>query len=174
AIPGDPDSVRLRSVLALAETPTFRVLQAEGFPADPEHPDARAYLTGAAETVSGGLALELDGRRLALRSEAAELIFPPGAGGLPTMKLGVVYRADLPPATADATSALTYRDGNYPERAGWKEIVATTASGVTLVGSTVPDHDRSRELTDYPTDPTASPPQTVEAQVLFARPALST
>ena len=92
------------------------------------------------------------------RCEGAELLFPPGAGGLPTLKLGVVYRAALPRSDRPPVSTLTYRDGNYPERAGWKEIVATTAPGVTLVSSTVPEQDRSRELTDYPIDPAESPP----------------
>jgi ABC-type nickel/cobalt efflux system permease component RcnA len=168
----EPDGVRLRYVLDLAEIPTFQALQAEGLPAEPEHPGVRAYLARAVETLADGLAVELDGRRLPLRSEAAELVFPPGAGGLPTLKLGVVYRAALPRGDAPAASTLTYRDGNYPERAGWKEIVATTAPGVTLVDSTVPEQGRSRELTDYPTDPADSPPQALEAQVVFARAAL--
>ena len=76
----------------------------------------------------------------------------------------MVYRAALPREDAGATAALTYRDGNYPERAGWKEIVATAAPGVTLVASTVPERDQSRELSDYPTDPAVSPPQALEAQ----------
>ncbi len=103
-----------------------------------------------------------------------ELIFPPGAGGLPTLKLGVVYRAALPRGDAPPASALTYRDGNYPDRAGWKEIVATAAPGVTLLASTVPERDRSRELADYPTDLAESPPQALEAQVVFARTGLPT
>jgi ABC-type nickel/cobalt efflux system permease component RcnA len=169
AIRVEPDGVRLRYVLDLAEIPTFQALQAEGLPAEPEHPGVRAYLARTVEALADRLTVELDGRRLPLRSEGAELIFPPGAGGLPTLKLGVVYRAALPPGDGPATAALTYRDGNYPERAGWKEIVATAAPGVTLVGSTVPEHDRSHELADYPTDPAESPPQAIEAQVVFAR-----
>jgi ABC-type nickel/cobalt efflux system permease component RcnA len=170
----EPDGVRLRYLLDLAEIPTFQALQAEALTAEPEHPGVRAYLARTAERLADGLALELDGRRLALRSEATELIFPPGSGGLPTLKLGVVYRVALPRGDAGATATLTYRDGNYPERAGWKEIVATAAPGVTLVVSTVPERDRSRELSDYPTDPTGSPPQALEAQVVFARAALAT
>ena len=164
-----PDGVGLRYVLDLAEIPTFQILQAEGLTVDAETPEARAYLLRAAETLAGGLTLELDGRRLALRREAAELTFPPGSGGLPTLRLAVAYRAALPREGAGATAALTYRDGNYPERAGWKEIVATAAPGVTLVASTVPERDQSRALSDYPSDPAVSPPQALEARVVFAR-----
>ena len=28
---------------------------------------------------------------------------------------------------------LDYRDGNFPERAGWKEVVATAGPGLTLL-----------------------------------------
>jgi ABC-type nickel/cobalt efflux system permease component RcnA len=164
-----PDGVGLRYVLDLAEIPTFQILQAEGLAGDAESPEARAYLLRAAETLADGLTLELDGRRLALRKEAAELTFPRGAGGLPTLRLAVAYRVALPREDAGATAALTYRDGNYPERAGWKEIVATAAPGVTLVASTVPEQDQSRALSDYPTDPAVSPPQALEARVVFAR-----
>ena len=86
----------------------------------------------------------------------------------------MVYRAALPPGDGPATAVLVYRDGNYGERAGWKEIVARAAPGVTFVASTVPEHDRSRELTDYPADPAESPPQALEAQVVFARPSSPT
>ena len=106
--------------------------------------------------------------------ESSDLIFPPGAGGLPTLKIGAVYRASLPPAEPSAALVLTYRDANYPGRAGWKEIVASAAPGVTLVESTAPERDRSRELTDYPTDPAESPPQALEAQVVFTRVAAPT
>ena len=150
AIRVEPDGVRLRYVLDLAEIPTFQALQAEGLPAEPEHPGVRAYLARTVEALADGLTVELDGRRLPLRSEGAELLFPPGAGGLPTLKLGVVYRAALPRGDGPSTAVLAYRDGNYPERAGWKEIVATAAPGVTLVASTVPERDRSRELSRLP------------------------
>ena len=174
AILVEPEEVRIRYVLDLAEIPTFQALQDAGLPAEPEHHGVRAYLARAAVTLAEGLVLELDGRRLAFGIVETEIIFPPGAGGLPTLKLGVVYRAALPRGDAAPSSALTYRDGNYPDRAGWKEILATAAPGVTLLASTVPERDRSRELADYPTDLAESPPQALEAQVVFMRTGLPT
>src|SRR5207247_2249497 len=64
---------------------------------------------------------------------------------------------------------LHYRDTNLPGRAGWKEIVVTGGSGVKLVQSSVPARDRSRELAEYPTDLLTSPPQDLEAHVVFMR-----
>ena len=169
AIRIEPDAVRLRYLVDLAEIPTFQALQESPLPLEPQHPAVRAYLARTVETLGDALTLELDGRRLALRVESSDLIFPPGAGGLPTLKIGAVYRASLPPAEPSAAPVLTYRDANYPGRAGWKEIVASAAPGVTLVESTAPERDRSGELTDYPTDPAESPPQALEAQVVFTR-----
>jgi ABC-type nickel/cobalt efflux system permease component RcnA len=167
AIEIEPSVVRLRYVVDLAEIPTFQALQESPLPFEPEHPAVEAYRAKVAETLRDALALDVDGRRLALQVESSDLTFPPGAGGLPTLRIGVVYRAALPHAEGTAVRELSYRDANYSDRAGWKEIVARAASGVRLVESTVPERDRSRELSDYPTDPAESPPQILEAQVAF-------
>src|SRR5262245_43249876 len=123
------DAVRLRYLLDLAEIPTFQALQAAALLPEPENPAVRAYVAETAAALADGLVVELDGRRLAFRVETSDVVFPPGAGGLPTLKIGAVYRAALPPAERDGAGVLTYRDTNYPERAGWKEIIVTAAPG---------------------------------------------
>jgi ABC-type nickel/cobalt efflux system permease component RcnA len=168
AIEIEPSVVRLRYVVDLAEIPTFQALQEFPLPLEPEHPAVEAYRARTAETLRDALALEVDGLRLTLQLESSDLAFPPGAGGLPTLRIGAVYRATPPPAEPAAVRVLTYRDANYSGRAGWKEIVARGALGVRLIESTVPERDQSRELTDYPTDPAESPPQLLDAQVVFA------
>jgi ABC-type nickel/cobalt efflux system permease component RcnA len=112
----------------------------------------------------------VNGKRLTLHAASHDVIFPPGAGGLPTLKLGILYRAALERAPAGAHQ-LRYRDENFPDRAGWKEVIAVAGEPITLVESSVPDRDRSRELADYPTDLLNSPPQVLEARVVFALPA---
>jgi ABC-type nickel/cobalt efflux system permease component RcnA len=168
AIQVEPGVVRLRYVLDLAEIPTFQALQASPMPTEPEHHVAQAYLARTVETFRDALVVEVDGRRVPLEVESSDLAFPPGAGGLPTLRIGAIFRATTPPAKPEAARVLVYRDTNYPGRAGWKEIVAGAAPGIRLIESTVPERDRSRELTDYPTDPTDSPPELLEAQVVFA------
>ena len=68
---------------------------------------------------------------------------------------------------------LSYRDGNFPGRAGWKEIIAIAASGARISDSSVPEIDRSSQLNDYPTDLLNSPPQELEAKVAFTTGAMS-
>ena len=161
------DSIELRYVLDMAEIPTFQELQDTGLVPEVEHPSVHGYLVQKTEALKAGLLLEVNGRYLPLQVVSSEILFPPGAGGLPTLKLGVVYRTPLDPAPADTLYSLHYRDSNFPGRAGWQEIIARTSSGITLIRSSVPDTDRSRALTDYPTDLLNSPPQVLEAQVLF-------
>jgi len=84
------------------------------------------------------------------------------------MKLGLVFRAPLPDTLAPRLRQLSYEDRNFPDRAGWKEIVADSGSGVALAVSSVPEQDRSRRLSDYPTDLMNSPPQVVQAALTFA------
>src|SRR5262249_36998265 len=135
-------------------------------------PGLHDYLVQKSEVLRGGLQLEVNGRQLDLQSVAHEVIFPPGAGGLPTLKLGLVYRAPLDSTTPDEPYRLHYRDNNFPGRAGWQEIIAVAAPGIGLVQSSVPGTDRSQALTNYPTDLLNSPPQVLEALVLFRKEAL--
>src|SRR6266487_961931 len=92
-------------VLDLAEIPTFQAGTI----------DPRAY----ARRIGHGVSLTLDGRAAPAIPVATALAHPLGAGGLHTTRLEVLLRG---PRLAHP-SAVTYRDGNYSNRIGWKEIV---------------------------------------------------
>jgi ABC-type nickel/cobalt efflux system permease component RcnA len=160
-------SIEVRYVLDLAEIPTFQEIQDSGIVAETGHASLGPYLARKAEALGSGLVLELNGRRLTLERGTREILFTRGAGDLPTMKLGVVYRAALDARAVQPQNHLVYRDGNYPERAGWKEVIAGTGPRVAVLEASVPERDRSRALADYPTDLLNSPPQDLEAAVTF-------
>jgi ABC-type nickel/cobalt efflux system permease component RcnA len=162
------DGVRVRYVIDMAEIPTFQEIQEHALVAEPGHPSVAPWVARMADSLGRGLRLDVGGRRLALAPGTTEILFPPGAGGLPTLKLGVVYQAPLDTA-AGGPLELHYADENFAGRAGWKEIVVRAGAGVTLVGSTAPATDRSGGLSDYPVDLLNSPPQDVEARVTFTR-----
>ena len=166
AIRIEADALRLRYVIDMAEIPTFQELREAAIAPQESDPRLPAYLSRRVEALRAGLSVELNGQRLPLDLEGSEVIFPPGAGGLPTLKLGVRLRAQREGGASRITE-LRYRDANFPGRAGWKEIVATGGEGIALINSSVPQHDRSQGLTDYPTDLLNSPPQDVEARVVF-------
>jgi ABC-type nickel/cobalt efflux system permease component RcnA len=161
------DAIEVRYIIDMAEIPTFQEIQETGITAKIEDPNVQAYLARKAEAFRDGLLLELNGQRLTLQVESGEIIFPPGAGSLPTMKIGVVYRAKLSGNPTGGPYSLTYRDGNFPGRAGWKEIIAVAESGAKILNSSVPETDRSSQLSNYPTDLLDTPPQQLEARVMF-------
>jgi ABC-type nickel/cobalt efflux system permease component RcnA len=167
AIRLDKDTVELRYIIDMAEIPTFQEIQESGIVPKTGDSGLQPYLERRVEMLRDGLRLEVNGGRLAPSVESREIIFPPGVGGLPTMKIGILYKAKLGDAK-DGEYRLTYRDGNFPGRAGWKEIIAVVGSSVRILNSSVPEVDRSSQLNDYPTDLLNSPPQELEAKVVFS------
>jgi len=121
------DRAYVRYVLDLAEIPTF---QDRGTP------------TGAyVQRIRHGLRLSVDGTRASLVPVARALAHPPGAGGLQTTRLEVVFRGPR----IDAGTRVDLRDTTYADRIGWKEIVVGEAAS------------RSHELRAYPKDLLSSP-----------------
>ena len=160
-------SVNVRYVIDMAEIPTFQEMQQSGFAARQDDPSLQAYLKARALSLAKGLTVTLNGRALVLQPVSQSAIFPPGAGNLPTMKLGLVYRAVLSGVSAER-SELSYQDLNFPGRAGWKEIVISVGPGVQLADGLPLQADRSSMLTNYPTDLLNSPPQDLAATVAFS------
>ena len=166
AIRVDRETVEIRYIIDMAEIPTFQEIQESGIVPMTGDSGLQAYLERKAEMLRDGLTLEVNGQRVAPSAESREIIFPAGAGGLPTMKIGILYKAKLGDAKG-GEYVLSYRDGNFPGRAGWKEIIALADSGARILNSSVPETDRSSQLNDYPTDLLNSPPQELEAKVAF-------
>jgi len=161
------DSVEVRYILDLAEIPTFQEIQQTGLVPKSDDPSAASFLARKSDVLREGLSFEINGQRIPLHIASREIIFPPGAGGLPTMKIGIVYKAKLSVNSTPGAFLLNYRDGNFPGRAGWKEIIAVAQPGAKILNSSVGDTSRSSELNDYPTDLLNSPPQDLEAHVNF-------
>jgi nickel/cobalt exporter len=166
AIRVDKETVEIRYIIDMAEIPTFQEIQETGIVPQAEDSSLDTYLKRKTEMLGRGLILEVNGLSLTLFPESREIIFPPGAGGLPTMKIGILYKAKLGDAKG-GEYVLSYRDGNFPGRAGWKEIIAFADPSASILNSSVPETDRSSQLNDYPTDLLNSPPQELEAKLAF-------
>jgi nickel/cobalt transporter (NicO) family protein len=160
-------AIDLEYIIDMAEIPTFQEIQEKGLVPQRSHPSVARYLVRESETLKAGLILRLNGRPLSLETVSSGAIFPPGAGGLPTMKMGFLYRAVFRSPLGRSPSPLHYIDGNFAGRAGWKEVIAVAGAGGALVDSTVPSRDRSSELSNYPTDLLHSPPQILMADLAF-------
>ena len=172
----EPDGVRLQYFIDLAEIPTYQELQqasltsADTAAGAGTSPALLNFVASKGAELARGLSLRLDGDAVPLHLVSTAIIFPPGAGGLPTMKLGYVFIAAYPHGVGAAQANLSYIDSNYPGHAGWKEVIVTGPAAIILASS-APATDRSRELSDYPTDMLTSPPQDLAATVRVALPA---
>lgn len=160
-------SLELRYLIDMAEIPTFQDMQQSGITARSDDPKLQSYLTAKSSEFAAGLHVTVDGHEVVLRPISQNVIFPPGAGGLPTMKFAFLYRARIAESCKLGACQVNYEDSNFPGRAGWKEIVVKTGRDIVLASSTAPDHDRSSQLSNYPTD-LVSPPQALQARVTFS------
>src|SRR6202453_290888 len=163
------EGIRVSYIIDLAEIPTYQELQQGNVTANVSDPAVTRFVALRGAEFARGLSLLVDGQRFPLRLLSSQAIFPPGAGGLPTMKMGFVYEAAYPLATNPPAAGLEYADNNSPGHAGWKEIVAV-GPAANLISSSVPQTDRSAELSNYPTDLLNSPPQDLSAAIQFHYP----
>ncbi len=160
--------IELSYLIDMAEIPTYQEIQESGIAAREGDPHLAAYLAQKAAFLAEGLSLQVNGQPVRLQLISQDAIFPPGAGGLPTMKLGFVYRAAIETFSPDSDYAVHYRDNNFAGRAGWKEVVVTSGAGASLTSSSASTLDRSGQLSNYPTDLINSPPQDLEATFSFS------
>ncbi|HET7745226.1 MAG TPA: sulfite exporter TauE/SafE family protein [Gaiellaceae bacterium] len=152
------DRIYVLYVLDMAEIPTFRVRQTMRSP--------EAYATATARTVAHELELRVGGRRLELAPIRHAIAFPPGVGGLDTLRLEVVFRtARL--SRAAGLESLSYRDVTFRARIGWKEVVVAAAGDARITASSVPARSISGELLAYPKNLLQSPSDVTSATASF-------
>lgn len=165
-----PDRVRVDYVLDMAEIPAFQTRQEIDADGDQKVSAAEAgsWRLASCPRLAAGLVVHLDGRRLDLATTASRLSFPPGSGGLPTLRLECdLTTAGRPPAGAPGrTLTLDFGNRNYADRVGWREVVAA-GDGTTLSSSDVPAASASARLTSYPRDLLRSPLEQRSATVSF-------
>ncbi|HEY7969230.1 MAG TPA: hypothetical protein VID95_04490 [Candidatus Limnocylindrales bacterium] len=151
------DAIALDVVIDMAEIPAFQERQSMDTDQDGSVSDAEgdAWAATACAGLTNDLHLGLGGAALVATPVAHAMSFPPGAGGLSTLRLECGYRAPFATALA-GSSALTFSDSSWSERIGWREIVAT-ADGTILDTHGLPATSPSAKLTAYPADMIAQP-----------------
>jgi nickel/cobalt exporter len=91
--------------------------------------------------------------------EDATIKLTDGAGGMRVARIESHLRLD------NVQGKLAFEDKNYPDRAGWKEIVITSSDSTPIIQASQSGADRSKALTEYPADPTIAPPQDLRANI---------
>jgi nickel/cobalt transporter (NicO) family protein len=151
----EPDRILLDVVIDQAEIPTFQArldldTDEDGLVSDEEIAAGR---TVRCEDLRGSLDLRVGQVAETLTLTEAGLAFPPGAGGLSTMRQVCGFRVDLAAPMTRGTT-VTFADTSYAERLGWREIVVI-GSGVSVAaadGGAVPTASVSERLTAYPSE----------------------
>jgi nickel/cobalt transporter (NicO) family protein len=128
----------VRYSLDLAEIPTYQLGGAVRKP-------------GYAARLGRDLELMVDGKRVPLRVVERRVVSRPGAGGLPTLRLDLIY------AAGPAGRALSFRDRSFEGRIGWREITVSARDGARVVSSSAPANSESDALRAYPQDLLRSP-----------------
>jgi nickel/cobalt exporter len=168
----EPERVLLDVVIDQAEIPAFQSRLKLDTDGDGELSDAEtdAGRVTFCESLGPSLDLRVDGQPLEVVLAEAGLTFPPGAGGLSTMRSVCGFVAVIA-APRDAGTAIMFADRSFSERIGWREVVAV-GSGVTIASSTsapLRTVSPSERLTTYPTELVGQPLADTEV-ALSARP----
>lgn len=166
----EPDGVHIRYRIDIAEIPTFQEMSSLDANGDKtiSAAERQAYLSRKIEELTRGQSLLINGRPIIMSVISSDLHTRPGAGDLPTLLITIDYRAPL--GGWQDRNQIEYADNNYPERAGWREIIAVGSDDYPLIDSSVPARDRSSELTAYPTNALIAPPQDSRARLSFRDP----
>jgi len=160
-----PADVRLDVVIDMAEIPTFQERLKIDKDGDGDVTDAETAAAAGPSCAAEAklLRFAVDGVPAALVTASSSITFPPGLGGLSTMRIECAYAAPLPSPLTRAT--VTFDDPSYPDRIGWREIIAT-GDGVSIDSGGLPTTSLSERLTTYPTDLISQPIDTRSASIV--------
>lgn len=165
------DRVRVRYVIDMAEIPAFQELRAVGADsnAPPSPKDLAAYVERVAVQYANGISLAVDDVRVPLRVVSGKASTPPGAGGLPTLRIECDLEGLLSAAGAGVARRLRFEDTNFSDRIGWREIVARPMSGTSVFESSAFGNEATDELKSYPEDILAAPLNERSAELSFIK-----
>ncbi len=161
------DKVEILYIVDKAEIPTFQELVAirPDHSSDLTDEERNTYITRQADKLVQGLSLSVDGTSVSLSRGDSSLTFPPGNGGLPTMRLELHFSAPLSGATS---GRIEYRDSNFANNIGWREVIAVPAEGTMFKELDVPQTDKTKQLTQYNPNASSTPLDTTSAKLIFA------
>ncbi|GIW07727.1 MAG: hypothetical protein KatS3mg060_2532 [Dehalococcoidia bacterium] len=162
-----PDSIDVHYVLDMAEIPALQEKLAmdrdrDGVLSDDESATARRRLT---EQISQNLRLTIDGQPVRLAARRAALSYPPGQGGLMTLRLEIDFAGDYRPTGRPMRGQLV--DTNFADRLGYVDVLVRAEEGVGLLETTASLDDPTDRLTVYSDDALSSPRAVREASFLF-------
>jgi ABC-type nickel/cobalt efflux system permease component RcnA len=156
------NGIELDYALDFAEIPTVELLQTWQLDRNSPQQELQQRVEQQMRVWLDNLTATVDGKPAKFRLSEVGFVLADGAGNLPILRI----EARAKTQTASGAS-FRYEDLNYPERAGWKEIVIDALAGVRLQHASQSNTDISKALTSYPPDPTVAPPQDLRAEAAW-------
>ncbi|MBW4671655.1 MAG: sulfite exporter TauE/SafE family protein [Cyanomargarita calcarea GSE-NOS-MK-12-04C] len=149
-----PDGVGIDYVLDMAEIPAFQEINQLDIDRNrkAEPLETVKYPAEKCNEVNSHLELLIDKQPLALKAVKSAVEFPPGVGGLSTLRLTCNFQGSM---ELVGTQLIEFEDNLYPQRLGWREITVA-ASGVPIQGNFTSVSITNR-LTNYPNNLLSSP-----------------
>ncbi len=154
------ERVRVRFVVDMAEIPAFQELQTVKIDGDaaPSSAMLNEYLERIVPQYADGLVFTIDGERIQLQPVAKTISLPPGAGGLPTLRVECDLAGMVPLNRLSVGEHLVrFENLNHSNRLGWHELIVVPATGVSIYNSTAFGNALTDELKAYPEDMLAAP-----------------
>jgi len=153
--------VRVTYILDLAEIPTLEIFQQWGVTAA-NSGFIQQNASKQAIVWLRNLHISVDGQELTPKLDEVRATVSDGAGGMSVLRVSMNAHLRVSPGE------LSFEDGNYTNRTGWKEIVIRNEPGVAIRQASQSEQDLSHELTVYPADLTLAPPQDLHASARWA------
>ncbi len=149
------DGVGIDYVLDMAEIPAFQEINQldTNHNRKAEPIETVQYPAQKCDQVNSHLELLINKQLLALSLVKSAVEFPPGVGGLSTLRLSCSFQGSTELVNAD--ELVEFEDKFYPQRLGWREITVA-ANGVPVQGNFTSSSITNR-LRDYPNNLLSSP-----------------
>ncbi|HKF85137.1 MAG TPA: hypothetical protein VKB30_05070, partial [Candidatus Limnocylindrales bacterium] len=153
----EPERVLVDVVIDQAEIPTFQAVMDLDEDGDGEFSDDElaAAETAGCTSVGEALSLTVDGAAASLQVIEAGVTFPPGNGGLSTMRLVCTLESAFA-APLSAPTTIAFEDTFEASRIGWREMTVI-GSGVEISDTDLPSGSPTDRLSAYPTTLSAAP-----------------
>lgn len=150
-----PDTVGIDYVLDMAEIPAFQEINQldtnHNHQAEPA--ETVNYPSEKCHEVNSNLELRINQQPLTVSLDSSNIEFPPGVGGLSTLRLTCTFRGAM--ASLSTNQLVEFEDKLYPKRLGWREITVV-GDGIPISGNFTSSSLTNR-LRDYPNDLLSSP-----------------
>jgi nickel/cobalt transporter (NicO) family protein len=168
------DRVDVLYIVDMAEIPALKVRQSLGAPqGDVPDTAATAWRNSTCSALGKALSIRIDESALMLQPGASALGFPMGQAGLTTLRLECTLTAPFnykSNSSVGSPRSVSFADGNFPERLGWREITAT-GTGARIVAdktTNIAAPSPTELLLNYPTNSNSAPLRQLAASFMIS------